>query len=60
MPPISYGIARDGITAVSFTALGREQTVPVTNNVWFYEGRSNMGASITIHYANGSTRTLKR
>lgn len=58
--PLSYGIARDGITAVSFTAHGREQTVPVTNNVWFYEGRSNVGASITIHYTNGSTRTITR
>lgn len=57
-PPLSYGIARDGITAVSFTAHGREQTVPVKNNVWFYEGNSNVLASITIHYANGSTRTL--
>jgi hypothetical protein len=57
-PPLSYGIAKDGITAVSFTAHGREQTVPVKNNVWFYEGNSNVLASITIHYANGSTRTL--
>jgi hypothetical protein len=57
-PPLSYGIAKDGITAVSFTAHGREQTVPVKNNVWFYEGNSNILASITIHYANGSTRTL--
>lgn len=57
-PPLSYGIARDGITAVSFTAHGREKTVPVKDNVWFYEGNSNVLASITIHYANGSTRTL--
>lgn len=57
-PPLSYGIARDGITAVSFEAHGREQTVPVKNNVWFYEGNSNVLASITVHYANGRTRTL--
>lgn len=57
-PPLSYGIAKDGITAVSFTAHGGEQTVPVKHNVWFYEGNSNVLRSITIHYANGSTRTL--
>jgi hypothetical protein len=57
-PPLSYGIARDGITAVSFRAHGRVQTVPVKNNVWFYEGNSNVLASITIHYANGRTQTL--
>ena len=57
-PPLSYGIARDGITAVSFKAHSREQTVPVKNNVWFYEGKSNVLASITIHYANGRTQTL--
>jgi hypothetical protein len=57
-PPLSYGIARDGITTVSFKAHGREQTVPVKNNIWFYEGNSNVLASITIHYANGRTRTL--
>jgi len=32
--------------------------VPVKNNVWFYEGNSNVLASITIHYANGNTRTI--
>jgi hypothetical protein len=57
-PPLSYGIARDGVTAVSFKAHGREHAVPVKNNVWFYEGNSNVLASITIHYANGRTQTL--
>jgi hypothetical protein len=57
-PALSYGIARDGITAVSFKAHGREQTVPVKNNVWFYDGNSNVLASITIHYANGRTQRL--
>ena len=58
--PLSYGIAKDGITAVSFMAHGSEKTVPVKNNVWFYEGRSNALGSITIHYADGHTRTLTR
>jgi hypothetical protein len=56
-PPLFYGVAKDGITAISFMAHGREQTVPVKSNVWFYEGNSNIFASITIHYADGSTRT---
>jgi hypothetical protein len=57
-PPLFYGIARDDITAISFRARGRTQTVPVKNNVWFYEGNSNLFASRTIHYANGNTRTV--
>jgi hypothetical protein len=56
-PPISYGLAMDGITAVSFTAGGAETTVPVTDNVWAYEGQANLRA-ITVHWENGSTRTL--
>jgi len=57
-PPLSFGIAQDGIAAVSFRAHGREQTVRIKHNVWFYEGQSNVLGSITIHYANGETRTL--
>jgi hypothetical protein len=57
-PPLSFGIAQDGISAVSFRAHGREQTVRVKHNVWFYEGRSNVLGSITIHYADGHTKTL--
>jgi hypothetical protein len=56
--PLNYGIAKSGITAVSFRAHGNEQTVPVKNNVWFYEGWSNVLKSLTVHYANGTTRTL--
>jgi hypothetical protein len=56
--PLNYGIAKNGITAVSFRAHRREQTVPVKNNVWFYEGRSNALRSITVHYADGRTRTI--
>jgi hypothetical protein len=56
--PLSYGIAKDGITAVSFMAHGIEKSVPVKDNVWFYEGRSNVLGSITIHYTDGHTQTL--
>lgn len=59
-PPLSYGITQDGITSVSFTAHGQIQTVAVKRNVWFYEGSSNVGAAITVHYENGTTRTISR
>jgi hypothetical protein len=57
-PPLIYGIAQDDITAVSFIADGSEKTVPVTNNVWAYEGHNQALTSLTVHYTNGTTRTL--
>ena len=57
-PPISWGIAKDGITAVSFMGGGNEQTVPVVNNVWAYEGENSALQSITVHYADGTTQTI--
>ncbi|MGH2884851.1 MAG: hypothetical protein ACRDPA_19475, partial [Solirubrobacteraceae bacterium] len=36
-PPVSYGLALDGVTGVSFMAGGAESTVPVTDNVLAYE-----------------------
>lgn len=57
-PPLSFGVARDDVTAVSFTAKGSEQTVPVKNNVWAYEGSSGALSSITVHYADGKTQTI--
>jgi len=57
-PPLTYGVARDDVTAVSFMANGTEQTVPVTNNVWAYEGQNSADQSLTIHYANGSAQTI--
>jgi hypothetical protein len=59
-PPISWGIALDGVSAVSFTAGGQEVTVPVENNVWAYEGRG-LGAvfPLTVHFRDGSTVVLK-
>lgn len=57
-PPVSFGVARDGVTAVSFRAHGHEVTVPVKDNVWAYEGASNVLRSATVHYADGTTTRL--
>jgi hypothetical protein len=57
-PPLAFGIAIDGVTSVSFMAAGAETTVPVTNNVWAYEGSSAALQSLTVHYADGTTETL--
>ena len=57
-PPLTYGVAQNGITAVSFKAHGHETTVPVKNNVWAYEGQNGALRLLTVHYANGTTRTL--
>jgi len=56
-PRVSYGLALDGVTAVSFRAGGAERTVPVKDNVWAYEGEANLRA-ITVHWKNGSTQNL--
>jgi hypothetical protein len=56
-PPISYGLAMDGVTALSFIAGGTETTVPVTDNVWAYEGSADL-TSVTVHWENDSTQTL--
>jgi hypothetical protein len=56
-PPVSYGLAMDGVTAISFTAGGTETTVPVKDNVWAYEGEANLRA-VTVHWKDGSTQTL--
>ena len=56
-PPVSYGLALDGVTAVSFVAGGTETTVPVKDNVWAYEGQANL-RSVTVRWQNGRTQTL--
>lgn len=58
LPPLTYGVAQDGIIAVSFQASGGEQTVPVQNNVWVYEGENSALTSITLHYGDGTSRTI--
>jgi hypothetical protein len=57
-PPVSYGLAMDGVTAVSFRAHGHQTTVPVKDNVWAYEGQNAALRSVTVHWENGSTQTL--
>lgn len=58
-PTISYGIALDGVSAVSFMAGGREVTVQVKNNVWAYEGPNSVIEALTVHYADGTTTVLR-
>ena len=58
-PPISYGIALDSVTAVSFMAGGQEVTLPVKNNVWAYEGDNSAIDSLTVHFDDGSTEMIK-
>jgi hypothetical protein len=57
-PPVSYGLAMDNVTAVSFKAHGQQTTVAVKNNVWAYEGQNGALRSVTVHWENGSTQTL--
>jgi hypothetical protein len=57
-PAISWGIAIDSVAAVSFMAGGQEVTVPVTNNVWAYEGDAPTHGSLIAHFKNGSTETI--
>jgi len=55
VPLITYGVALDGIVAVSFTAGGKQVAVPVEDNVWAYEGPNSAFESLTVHHADGST-----
>ena len=57
-PPVSYGLAMDGVTAVSFKAHGHQTTVGVKNNVWAYEGQNGAFHAVTVHWENGRTQTL--
>ena len=54
--PPTFGIALDGVTAVSFEADGREVTVPVKDNVWIYPGDVFFSAysRLTAHFADGT------
>jgi hypothetical protein len=62
-PPLgfSFGIAQDGVTSVSFVDQpgGSEQTVPVMDNVWAHEGYSRALEGITVHYADGTSQTVR-
>jgi hypothetical protein len=59
VPPITWGIALDGVTAVSFRAGGQEVTVPVKNNVWAYEGQNSALEGWRVHFADGTTSVLR-
>lgn len=56
-----FGIALDGVTAVSFEPNGQEVTLPVRDNVWMYRGDSFeamtalIGLPLTAHFADGRT-----
>jgi hypothetical protein len=61
MTSLAFGVAQDGITSVSFKANGHLQTVPVVSNVWFSsEPPFAKIPSITVHFANGRTQTIRR
>lgn len=56
----TFGLALDGVTAVSFKANGRQFTVPVRNNVWSFRSNSFTALnaplhSLTAHFADGTT-----
>ncbi len=55
--PPTFGIALDGVTAVSFKVKGKEITVPVKDNVWIYPDDVffNAYSRLTAHFADGST-----
>jgi hypothetical protein len=58
--PVSYGVALNEVTAVSFKAGGKIVTVPVTHNVWAYEGQSSVLRWARVRFDNGKTKTLVR
>lgn len=57
---IVFGVALDGVTAVSFAANGRNITVPVEDNLWTYttenwQALTAPQLSLTAHFADGTT-----
>lgn len=55
-----FGVALDGVTAISFERAGEEVTIPVKDNVWIYEGVSLPEAgALTAHFADGRIVTLR-
>lgn len=55
---ITFGVALDSVVAVSFMAGDQTVTIPVTDNVWAYEGHNSARNSLTVHYADGTTSVL--
>jgi hypothetical protein len=58
LPALTFGVAIEGATSVSLAFQGADDTVPVENNVWAYEGPSTDLQSLTIHYTDGATQTF--
>ena len=57
---LMFGVALDGVTAISFERAGEDVTIPVRDNVWIYEGVSLPEAgALTAHFADGRIVTLK-
>jgi len=54
---LAFGIARDGVTSISFELNGHEVTVPVRNNVWTYRSDST-SAREALRAASAPTRSL--
>jgi hypothetical protein len=61
-PTYAYGVARDGVTAVSFSASDRRVTVPVHHNFFVYEsepGTSPRGfGDVQVTFADGTVRSV--
>jgi hypothetical protein len=57
-PVFSWGIALDGVTAVSWSA-GKQGiiTVPVRHNAWVHLGNASF-VHFTAHFADGKTETI--
>jgi hypothetical protein len=57
-PVFSWGIARDGVGAVSWTA-GRKGviTVPVRHNAWVHLGNASF-VRFTVHFVDGRTERI--
>jgi hypothetical protein len=57
-PVFSWGIALDGVSAVSWIA-GRPGvvTVPVRHNAWVHLGNASF-VHFTVHFANGKTEKI--
>lgn len=57
--PVTFGVALDGVTSVSFQAgdypNGQEVTVPVNDNLWIYPEVVDSLQPVTSHFSDGST-----
>lgn len=55
--PINYGLAADGVTAITFGGKLPNVTVRVTDNVWAYLGRIDQ-RRVVIHWDDGRTQRV--